>query len=353
MIASIFSILSVDPALEEGGAFYQLQALSDENEGADLLGTKNTDEVQKRWLQIANTTEDLAKSHTDGRLELLRYRADLRLRGIYAALGRLAGAHAGLQVMLESRESAEKIPDTSVPCEVACYFFSDAHLREFTSAPLHDAVAYTPSAMLQTLQSKPTVVKGVAKTDPALQKMQEALGNWGKNHRDILHRLRGARDFLRDLERWLSDNNTFGIAVNAGPIQQWLSRLEDLLLPYVAPSSAVAESGSARRLQPGGAINDALAAPADPNLLRANTVLPMLPAGNANLAIERLTREDVIACLRTLCQWYALYEPGSPAPYFLQRAIRSMNTDFMSILQDLLPESVGAFEKMVGLGAKK
>jgi hypothetical protein len=358
MLASNFPILSVDTLLDESPTFYQLQALSDENEDADLLATKSTDEVQKRWLKITNSAEDLAKSHTDGRIELLRYRADLRLRGIYAALGRLASAGAELKQILESSESTEQMVDDSVPCEVAFYFFGDAHLREFASASLHESVVYSPSAMLQTLQKKPVAIKNIVKPDPELQKMLEVLGDWGRNHREILHRIKVARSFLHDLERWLSKHNLLGIEINSGPIQRWLSRLEEFLLPCIVPPSAVNEAVNHHRSL-GAAINETGAAPTEVHQQSAASFLPLQVASNANsglvggLTIQHLAREDVLNTLKTLCQWYELHEPGSPAPYFLQRAIRSMNTDFISILQDLLPESVGTFEKMVGMKAHK
>lgn len=359
MLASSFPILSVDTLLDESPTFYQLQALSDENEEADLLATKSSDEVQKRWLKIANAAEDLAKSHTDGRIELLRYRADLRLRGIYAALGRLASAGAELKLMVESRESTNQMVNDSVPCEAACYFFGDAHLREFASASLHESVVYSPSAILQTLQKKPLVIKNAVKPDPDLQKMLEVLGDWGGNHREILHRIKAARSFLHDLERWLSKQNLLGIAINSGPIQRWLSRLEEFLLPCIEPPSAMNEGVTHNRSSVGAAINETAAPPTEKHKQSADTFLQVQVAGNANsglvggLTIQHLAREDVLNTLKTLCQWYALHEPGSPAPYFLQRAIRSMNTDFMSILQDLLPDSVGTFEKMVGMKADK
>jgi plasmid stabilization system protein ParE len=359
MITKSLSILSIDPSLEENAVFYQLKALSDADEEADLLATKGTDVAQKRWLRIAKTTEDLAQSHADGRLDLLSYRAELRLHGVYAALGRLISARAGIQVMLESMESTAKISDGSAQCEVAYYFFSDLHLREFTSAILDESVGYTPNDILQCLHSKSVTTKGNHKHGHLQKKMQEVLSSWGANHHDILHRLHSARDFFHDLERWLSKYNTFDIAVNTTSIQCWLSRLEDLLLPYINPSKNTKELAALKNSAPGAATIEAATCHTDGHYQDANTYhsnpgMINTNTGSVNaISIGQLTREDVIRSLGSLCQWYALNEPGSPAPFFLQRAIRTMNSDFMTILQDLLPESVGAFEKMVGLGTKK
>lgn len=344
-------LFKIDEALEKNSEYYRLQMLSDEDVGSDFLMARGSDEIHERWLQIAKGTELLAKSYDDGRLELLRYRADLRLGGIYFALGRLVSAHTALKGILESNIPLEQLRVGRESFEIACYFFSNSHLREFNSAFLHDSIKYTPTEIFQELQDKAPKAKNIAAANDSLQKIKTCLANSAKNNQNLFFRFREAKAFFSDLERWLRDNNALGITVNFSTIPNLLNQLEDLLLQYIAPpSKSISESKSYKPSLSSGEQNDI---PPASNVVKKQTAPISKSISTLSDVIDQLTREEVIDLLKNLCQWYAMHEPGSPAPFFLQRAIRSMNSDFIGILKDILPDSVGAFEKIFGLGPQK
>lgn len=51
-------------------------------------------------------------------------------------------------------------------------------------------------------------------------------------------------------------------------------------------------------------------------------------------------REDVLELLEQICAYYELFEPASPVPLLLRRAMRLVTMNFLEILEDLAPESV-------------
>lgn len=69
--------------------------------------------------------------------------------------------------------------------------------------------------------------------------------------------------------------------------------------------------------------------------------LPSVPGGIAS-------REDVVRCLDSICEYYKKHEPASPLPLLLQRAKRLVDKNFLDIVRDLLPDSVSQAEHWQG-----
>ncbi len=61
------------------------------------------------------------------------------------------------------------------------------------------------------------------------------------------------------------------------------------------------------------------------------------------------SREDVVAALERVCEYYAQYEPSSPVPFLLHRAQRLARMDFMEILRDMTPSGVPEAEIIGGI----
>ena len=51
-------------------------------------------------------------------------------------------------------------------------------------------------------------------------------------------------------------------------------------------------------------------------------------------------REDVLELLEQICAYYELFEPASPVPLLLRRAMRLVTKNFMEIIEDLAPDSL-------------
>ncbi len=59
-------------------------------------------------------------------------------------------------------------------------------------------------------------------------------------------------------------------------------------------------------------------------------------------------RQDVIKTLDLICKYYAEVEPTSPVPILLNRAKYLVTSDFMQIVQNLLPDGLSQLEQIKG-----
>jgi type VI secretion system protein ImpA len=64
---------------------------------------------------------------------------------------------------------------------------------------------------------------------------------------------------------------------------------------------------------------------------------------------EIRSREDVVAALDRICQYYNRYEPSSPLPLLLRRAKRLASKSFMEIVKDLSPDAIPQIQKLSGV----
>ena len=60
------------------------------------------------------------------------------------------------------------------------------------------------------------------------------------------------------------------------------------------------------------------------------------------------TREDVIAALDKVCEYYNQYEPSSPLPLLIQRCKRLVSANFLDIIRDIIPEAMPQAEAIRG-----
>jgi type VI secretion system protein ImpA len=60
------------------------------------------------------------------------------------------------------------------------------------------------------------------------------------------------------------------------------------------------------------------------------------------------TRDDVIAALDKICEYYGQYEPSSPLPLLVQRCKRLVTASFLEIIQDILPDALPQAEAIRG-----
>lgn len=71
------------------------------------------------------------------------------------------------------------------------------------------------------------------------------------------------------------------------------------------------------------------------------------PSSKSKGAVE--SREDVEKCLNLINDYYARYEPSSPIPVLMNRALKLVNKDFMEIMKNLYPDALPALRELGGL----
>jgi type VI secretion system protein ImpA len=62
------------------------------------------------------------------------------------------------------------------------------------------------------------------------------------------------------------------------------------------------------------------------------------------------SRADAVRVLHEVAEYFRKTEPASPVPYFVERAARLIDRDFLGLLDELAPDAVPAFQNLAGVG---
>lgn len=96
----------------------------------------------------------------------------------------------------------------------------------------------------------------------------------------------------------------------------------------------------------------AVAAPADSDAQSESDLngdLEELPPSRKQAITGAInSRRDVLKMLDLICKYYAENEPSSPVPILLNRAKYLVTSDFMQIIQNLLPDGLSQLEQIKG-----
>lgn len=149
---------------------------------------------------------------------------------------------------------------------------------------------------------------------------------------NAIERLIGA---FKDINTFLNSVPGSDKAPNFDQVMRQLAELSKAVAPYLAkPPEAAAPAGASGS---------------------ASTSDPSTPSGAApgrSVPGTIQNRSDVVAAIDRICEFYSRAEPSSPVPLMLQRAKRLVNSDFMSIMSDIAPDSLTNLKNLVGLADK-
>lgn len=136
--------------------------------------------------------------------------------------------------------------------------------------------------------------------------------------RATIDRLDHIRDAIRRVDKVLTENADGDTGTNFTPTYEALEAIRRGLAPYAGLDQA--EEASAD----GDESHDSEA--------------PRNGAARGNGRIE--SREDVVRALDAVMDYYRLREPASPVPVALNRAKRWVTMDFLSVIEDIAPDSL-------------
>lgn len=119
-------------------------------------------------------------------------------------------------------------------------------------------------------------------------------------------------------------------------ITRMLATLERAQAPAADPDPAPAAAPAAAVL--GGAAPAVLGSPPPP---------AAAPAGRL------ATRQEVMACLDQIIEFYDRTEPASPIPFLARRMRRMVPMDFLELMEDLAPSGLKEFRSLAGLSDDK
>lgn len=70
--------------------------------------------------------------------------------------------------------------------------------------------------------------------------------------------------------------------------------------------------------------------------------------GGGQFSGEIKSRNDVVRAIDQICEYYRKAEPGNPIPLLLRRAQRLVDKDFMTLMEELLPDSLAQLTNITG-----
>ena len=319
----------IDTRLDNSVEYQSLQFMADSESDRDVLGSKQDSGQEQAWIKIRNFCQQWQTDHHDIRLQILLYRSEL-------VLGDLLTAFDILSQWNELITLYSDVSDTLIPLEQQqqlvihlSYFFSDSHLVELRQSMLNPQFNFSISDLLNFSMADKSSTNSMAD--------MESFQKWLKQQNSVLNQIGSVQELLKALGHWISKHNETGLTLQLEKVYKWLQRLEDVLLQLGATRLSSA-------------------------LLGSNTVLSSNDETINNHACENSQivnswvhwkRADVIDLMGQLCNWFELHEPTHPAPYLIRRSQRMMNVDFLSLMNELMPESVHQFEVLAGLEKSK
>lgn len=117
-----------------------------------------------------------------------------------------------------------------------------------------------------------------------------------------------------------------GEGPNLAACHDALKQLRNALKPYGPQSEAEDEAGDA-----------------DPGYDESDST----PSSGGKRSGKIESRDDVMQALDAIADYYRRREPSSPVPLALQRARNWVTLDFMAILKDIAPESIGEADRVL------
>jgi type VI secretion system protein ImpA len=141
-------------------------------------------------------------------------------------------------------------------------------------------------------------------------------------------------DVVNQLENILTDYVGISNAPSFADLRGFLKECKSFLMAALEKKGVGGDTGNQELTADENTVPDTMVA--------SVTTKPALGTINNN--------QDVIRILNLVCDYYRQYEPSSPVPMFIDRAIRLVGKNFMDALKDIAP--TGIDEANVILGRK-
>lgn len=283
--------------------------------------------VEPNWIDVRNRAEALFARTKDLRIAVLLTRALLR----QSALPGLSDGLALLQQMLA------RFWDTVHPC-LDAEDDNDPTMRLNALGALVD-----PEGMLRDMREAHLIPAGAtgrvtvrdilvaanklpASGDAVLSagQIQGAILAAAETHAASIEAARQSLRSLREMQALLNDRLGTDRSLNLQPLTEIVELVVKTCDGATGATTAVAESSSA-------------------------TTGDSTPPSAASLPGDIRTREDAIRLLERVCEFMERTEPSNPAPLLIRRAQRLVSKNFIEIMEDLAPDSLGAIKGIAGI----
>jgi len=324
-------------------SFTDLEVLAKGKEAQQFSGSENPDwqvnAEEPDWSQIRQKCTELFARSKDLRVTIYLILASLKLEGIpglrdgLSLLQRLIREQwSGVYPRLDPEDNNDPTERVNIVAGLAkpLATFGDPlrFIERIRMVPLSNSVQMGRFSLAAITQIG--LPAGTATTPPTEGQVDAAFRDTNAAELETTHAAATAcRITLDEIDSALMELVGSAAAPNLDPLGKTLGEIQATLAPYV-PQAATA------------ALDSLLGEPSAP-----------APGGPAAPAAGRLTgeiksRADVIRAIDQICEYYRNAEPGNPVPLLLRRAQRLVDKDFMTLIEDLIPESVSQLANITG-----
>lgn len=151
-----------------------------------------------------------------------------------------------------------------------------------------------------------------------------------ENLQQIFTAISSSLDNLNALESFVTEQVGINDAPNFGELRNFLKQTKAILSEWIEKRGGGEAIGMDEEAIDGDSIKDGLG------------VEKKSVTGVIN------NTQDVIKALNLVCEYYKKYEPSSPIPMFIDRAIRLVGKNFMDVLNDIAPAGIDEAKVVLG-----
>jgi type VI secretion system protein ImpA len=336
--------------LSYDAGFNELETLAKGKEAQQFSGSENPEWAvaaeEPDWRVVRDKSSELFGRSKDLRLAVILTLALLKLEGI-------AGLRDGLTLLQRLvREQWEGVyprldpDDNNDPTErinivgslakpLATFGDTMRFIERIRVAPLTNSVQMGRYSLADITQIG--LPPGSSTTPPTPAQVEAAFRD---TNVDDLVAVSAAtlacKSTLADIDNALMEYVGAGNAVNFDELNYVLDEVQSTLTPYLPRDESATLDSLLSEVQG----TDASGAPAAGQ---------RRGGGGGAFSGEIQSRDDVVRILDQICEYYRVSEPGHPVPLLLRRAQRLVDLDFMALMEDLMPESLGPLGNIIGL----
>ncbi|CAN5127898.1 type VI secretion system protein TssA [soil metagenome] len=282
---------------------------------------------EPEWRVVFELADGLGARTRDLRVYTYRALSATRMRGFAGFVESLSMISTALETLWPSIHP-ELDPDDSEPAVMRLNALAplvhESFIERLRATPLTSGPAALRVRDVELAFSKNPVLRD-GESLPSADQVGQALAAIVAEQPDLSATLTGASERVKSIVSTIESNG----AADSSPEFAPLSRLLDLISNA---SGAAASGGSMEAVEgddaAGGAASSGGARSATPGEIRS--------------------RDDAIRALDAVADWITRNEPTNPAPLLIKRAKRLMTKNFLDIVRDLAPDSIGRVLDMVG-----
>lgn len=190
------------------------------------------------------------------------------------------------------------------------------------------------------------ITTGVMQPEQGQTKHPESviIGAFRETNANVVQGLRDGLDMLvadlKAINRIFSDHGTIEDVPKIERLEKMLQDLKGAVAKFAPKEEVAAEAA------PDKAVEDA---PAEGEGIMNAEAMPAARGGVTAASLTSIsTRQDALRLLDLVCGYYERFEPSSPLPLLLRRAIRLANMNFLDTLKDLAPGGVDQAKVVAG-----